>query len=124
MKVLLIVTAGIELGAAAALLGFPSTAAELLLGEPLLAPGATILARVGGAGLLSLAVACCFAGGDSQSRAARGLVAAMLLYNLAVAGLLTFAGVGLGLQGIILWPGVILHAAMAAWCIAALRRSG
>jgi small basic protein len=52
--------------------------------------------------------------------AARGLVAAMFLYNVAVAALLAFAGVGLGLRGIALWPAVILHAAMAVWCVPCL----
>jgi hypothetical protein len=44
----------------------------------------------------------------------------MFLYNVAVAALLAFAGVGLGLRGIALWPAVILHAAMAVWCVPCL----
>ncbi len=74
------------------------------------------VARVGGAGLLALGVACWFARGDTQSRAARGLVAAMLLYDVAAAGVLAFAGIGFGLQGVALWPAVVLHAVMAVWC--------
>jgi hypothetical protein len=37
----------------------------------------------------------------------------MLFYNVAVATLLAYAGLGLGLFGIGLWPTVALHAALA-----------
>jgi hypothetical protein len=60
-----------------ALLCFPSATAALLVGAPLEAPIALTVARVGGAGLLALGVACWLARGDTQSRAARGLVAAV-----------------------------------------------
>lgn len=112
-------TAVIELGAGFALLCFPSTTVALLLGSPLDTSTALTVARVGGAGLLSLGVACWLARGDSQSLAARGLVAAMLLY--AVAAVLAFAGIGFGLHGVALWPAVVLHAVMTVWCVACLR---
>jgi hypothetical protein len=67
--------------------------------------------------------ACWLARDDTQSRSARGLVAAILLYNFAVAALLAFGGFGLGLHGVVLWPAVVLHAVMAMWCVACLRRS-
>ena len=79
MKALQTATAVIELGAGFALLCFPSITVELLVGAPLETPAALTVARVGGAGLLALGVACWLARGDTQSRAARGLVAAMLL---------------------------------------------
>jgi len=82
-----------------------------------------MLGRVAGAALLALGVACWLARGDTQSRAARGLVAAMLLYNVATVAVLAFVGIGFGLQGAALWPAVVLHAVMAVWCVACLRRS-
>lgn len=122
MKALHTATATIEFGAGLALLCCPSAAATLLFSTPLEGPAALTIARVGGAGLLSLGVACWLARGDAESRAARGLVAAMLLYNVAAVVILTFAGIGLGLHGVALWPGVVLHAVMAVWCITCLRR--
>ena len=61
------------------------------------------VARVGGAGLFALGVACWLAQGDTQSRSVRGLVAAMLLYDVAAVAVLAFAGIGFGLHGVALW---------------------
>ena len=87
MKMLLAATAAIEAGAGSALMCCPSATAAFLLGSPLEKPAAVTLGRVAGAALLALGVACWLASGDAQSRAARGLVAAMLLYNLAAVAL-------------------------------------
>ena len=120
MKALHIVTAVIEAGTGLALLGFPSAVAVLLLGTRLELPAALTVARVAGAGLLALGLACWLARGDTQSPAARGLVRAMLLYNVAAVAVLAFAGIGFGLHGVVLWPAVVLHAGMAAWCVAGI----
>ncbi len=122
MKSLHTVTALIELGAGAVLLGFPSAVVKLLLGSPLDSAPAVALGRVAGAALLALGVACWLARSDAQSRAARGLVAAMTVYNLAAVAVFLFAGLGAKLVGVALWPAVILHAAMAFWCLACLRQ--
>jgi hypothetical protein len=123
VKTLLTATAVIEFGAGFALLCCPSAMVELLVGAPLAEPAAVTVARVGGAGVLSLGVACWLARGDAQSRAARGLIAAMLVYNVATVAILAYAGIGLGLYGMALWPGVVLHALMAVWCVECLRRA-
>jgi hypothetical protein len=105
------------------LLVVPSLVVRLLLGSPLDASAAVTLGRVAGAALLALGVACWLARDDTQSRAARGLVAAMLLYNVATVAVLAFAGIGSGLHGVALWPAVVLHAVMAVWCAGCLLRS-
>lgn len=105
-----------------ALLCFPSTTMAFLVGTPLEAPAALIVARVGGAGLLALGVACWLARCDTQSRAARGLVTAVLLYDVAAVAILAFAGIGFELHGAALWPAVVLHASMSIWCVACLRQ--
>jgi ABC-type proline/glycine betaine transport system permease subunit len=75
---------------------------------------------MGGAGLLALGVACWLSRDDTQSRAARGLVAAMLLYNVAAVAVLAFASVGFGMHGVALLPAVVLHALLAVWCFTCL----
>jgi hypothetical protein len=122
MKTLLTVTAIIEAGAGLALLGVPSMTASLLLGTPLDSPAAVSLARVGGAAILALAIVCWLARRDAQSPASRGLIIAMVFYNFAVAAVLAFAGFVDGLHGVLLWPAVLFHLTMGAWCIASLRR--
>ena len=122
MKRFLILTAIIEAATGLALIALPAIVVRLLLGAEIF--GASIpLSRVAGAALLALGVACWLARDDTQSRVARGLVVAMLIYNIAATAVLAFAGTGLGLHGIVLWPAVVLHAAMAIWCIVCLRRT-
>jgi len=123
MKNLQIFSAMIELGAGLALLSYPSVAVAFLIGAPLEGPAVMTVARVCGAGLLTLGIACWLARGDAQSRAANGLIAAMLFYDVAVAVVLAYSAIGNGLYGVALWPAVILHAAMSVWCVACLRRS-
>lgn len=121
MKHLLITTAAIETAIGLALLVSPSVPAALLLGSALDTPIGLVVARVAGAALLALGVACWLARNDGLSRAARGLLAAMFLYNTATAAVLVHAGLHLHLSGIGLWPTVVLHMVLAVWCIACLR---
>src|SRR5947207_11302232 len=123
MSRLLKLTAIIETATGLGLMATPSVVVRLLLGSPLDTSAAVMLARVAGAALLALGVACWLARDDTQSRAARGLVVAMLMYNIPATAVLAFAGIGLGLYGVLLWPAVVLHAAMGVWCGACLRRS-
>jgi hypothetical protein len=117
---LLTVTAVIELGAGLPLLCFPSVTVALLVGARLEAPEALTVVRVAGVALLTLSVACWLARGDAQSRTARGLVAAMVLYNSGVALILGVAGIQSHLVGVALWPAVLLHIAMTVWCVTSL----
>jgi hypothetical protein len=121
MKHLLILTALIEAGTGAALLLAPAVIVQLLLGAEV--TGAAIpLGRVAGVALLALGVACWLAREETQSRAARGLVAAMSLYNVGATVVLGAAGFQSRPAGIVLWLAVIIHAAMAAWCLTFLVR--
>jgi hypothetical protein len=122
MKTLLSVTAIIEAGAGLALLAVPSITASLLLGTPLDSPAAVGLARISGAAILALAIVCWLARRDAYSLASQGSIVAMVFYNFAVAAVLAFAGLSDGLQGVLLWPAVLFHLAMGAWCIASLQR--
>jgi hypothetical protein len=120
-KALFVVTAAIEAGAGLALIIRPSAAVMLLLGASLDTPAGLTVGRIAGAALLALGVACWLAHHDRESRAAAGLIVAMLLYNSAAVLFLIVAGIGSGLVGIVLWPAVAVHAAMAVWCVAHVR---
>jgi hypothetical protein len=120
-KTLLIATAVIEAATGFVLVVAPSVPVMSLFGSGLESPVAFAIGRFAGAAILSLGVACGLARTDSQSRAAAGLIAAMLLYNIAAVALLAHARIVHGLAGVASVPGIILHATMALWCLASLR---
>ena len=103
---------------------------EPLLGEPLHvhaphraaldAPAALVVAHIAGAGLLSLGCACWLARNDGPNRVL-GLVAAILVYHSVAVAVLANAGAGARLVGVLTWPAVALHAALAVWCVLCLR---
>ncbi len=121
MKPLLTITALFEGATGVALLAAPSLVARLLLNAPVDSPAGLAIARILAAGLISLAIASWLARRDAPNRTAQGLVAALLTYNFATAGLLSYAGIALRLVGIALVPGILFHAALLAWCAWILR---
>jgi len=122
VKALYTLTAVTEVVTGSALIWRPSAIVALLLGAPLNTPAAVALGRVAGVALFALGVACQLARPDAQSRAARGLVTAMALYNAGVVAILSAAGMRLRPVGVVLWPAVVLHTALGVWCVACLRR--
>ncbi|SRR5258706_11143899 len=121
MKTLLIITAAIEAATGLALVSAPAMVATLLLGTWIAAPAAQIVARIAGAALLALSLGCWLARTGTSGMAARGLIAAMLLYNAATVVILAYAAFMLGLSGFVLWAAVVVHMALAIWCLACLR---
>ncbi len=112
MNRFLAVTAVIEVGAGLGLVALPDVVVKLLLGADI--SGAAVpLGRVAGVALLALGLACWLARGHAAS----ALTSAMLLYNCGVAVVLAMAGVVSGMTGVLLWPAVVLHAAMAIWSL-------
>jgi len=122
MKSLLIVTAVLEAATGVALLAAPALIVSILLASALDAPASIFAARLAGAALLSLGIACWLASRDTKSRAGRGVVTAMLSYNVLAVALLVYAGLGAGMAGIGLWPAVLVHLGLAAWCATGLLR--
>ena len=119
-KLLLSVTGALEAATGLALLGAPSVLVELLLGAAPGTPAGVTVSRVAGVALLALGVACWLAREDAAGRAAKGLVAAMLLYNVVTVVILVLAWASLGLFGIAFWPVILAHLGLAAWCVACL----
>lgn len=117
MKHLLITTAALEAATGLVLIALPSMLASVLLGSPLDTPAGLTVARVGGVALLTIGAACWLARLDAESRASRGLVCAMVIYNAGAVAIFLYAAFGLGLSGIGLWPALTVHAVLAGWCI-------
>jgi hypothetical protein len=115
-KWLLMVTAVVEAGTGLCLLVLPAVPITLLLGLTRAAPEALLVGRVAGAALLCIGVASWLARKDRRAPAQLGLLTGILLYDVAAAVLLVFAAVALNMVGLALWPAVMLHAALAAWC--------
>ncbi len=113
-----------EAGTGLALIIDPAMVIDLLLGANASNAGPP-LGRVAGIALLSLGVVCWpnrhRAGGDSPP------FRAMLTYNLLIALFLAYLGTFGHLGGLLLWPAVVLHAAVAlllVWTRRDERRAG
>ena len=103
MKWVLIIAAVGEAGTGLALLIVPSLVGRLLLGEEL--TGIAIpVARVAGIALIALGIACW----PGTPRVG------MLTYSAAVTLYLAYLGFAGGMNGILLWPAVVLHAILTA----------
>jgi hypothetical protein len=122
LKGLLTVTAAIEGGTGLLLVAVPSILTRLLFGSSLEGSVAVTVARLAGVALVTLTVACWLARRDGETRAVKGLVAAMVLYNAGATILLAHAGLGSGLSGICLWPAVLLHAVLTGWCVVSVNK--
>jgi hypothetical protein len=123
MKNLLTFTAAIEAGTGLLMIAFPSTLSRLLLGSSLDAPVAFTIARIAGVAIFALAAACWLTRNYLQRQAARGLVVALMMYNIGVSAVLIYAGLGLGLSCIGLWSVVMVHTCMCVWCILRLLKA-
>ena len=100
----------VEIGTGFALLIDPAIVAALLLGRELSGAGIPV-GRCFGIALLALGVACW----PGRQLAASGSPAfrAMLVYNVLIALFLVYLFTVGHLGGVLLWPGVALHAVVA-----------
>ena len=112
-KLLLTVTAILELATGLALLAVPSWKATLLLGVGLDTPAPIVLGRVAGAALLAIGVSCGLESRNSWTNARPGLIGGLLVYNVAIPVLLVGAAFSGQLRGLGLWPVSVAHTASA-----------
>ena len=122
-KYLLITTAVAEGGTGLVLLALPSVPLALLLGLGDTPAVAAVVARIAGAALVTIAVGCWMARNEKDGRAASGMLAGVLFYDLAAAAILAYTGLVVGLVGIALWPAVVVHVVLAVWCIRCIFRA-
>ena len=120
MKLLLMVTAVLEAATGLALLVMPSAAVSILLGVPLETPAGLVAGRIAGTALVALAVACWQTKDGERGGTSTGVVEAMLFYNFAVTVVLAYAGIRLELRSGWLWPTIVLHLGLGAWCLLSL----
>ena len=120
MKLLLSITAIVEAAAGLTLLLIPTVAASMLLGTPLDTPGGLVTARIAGTALIALAVACWQARNGERGSPSTGVVEAILFYNFAATMVLVYAGTRLELRSRLLWPAIVLHLGLGAWCVLTL----
>ena len=104
------------------LLLLPDVPLTLLLGLHGAGTDTLLLARVAGTALIAIGLTSGMAHDDPGSAALRAVLAGVLGYDITVALVLAYAGAALQLAGILLWPAVLAHTALAIWCAICLRR--
>jgi len=119
LKKLLTLTALVEGATGLALLVSPALVVSILLGDSLVEPAGILVGRLTGIALLSVTIMCWLFRNDKHP--ARGVVKALLFYNVAAAGLLLYAGIS-GFSGPILWAVSVLHVVMGVWCMNSVRQ--
>ena len=115
---LMTVTALVETATGLLLLIWPALLFALLFGWRQVAPETLLVGRVAGAGVIGIGVASWPARRNTRTPGELSVLAGVLIYNVLAALLLAFAGTGLKMVGIALWPAVVYHAVLAAWCVA------
>ena len=119
MRTLLITIAIVEGLTGVVLISAPSVVISVLLGVALVEPAAIIVGRLAGSALLSIALTCWLY--KDKEHNASGVIKSLMFYNIAAASLLVYAGLT-GFSALGIWPGTLLHTAIAVWCVVSLRK--
>ncbi len=119
LKLLLKISGALEALVGVLALISPAPLVSLLLGVPTDSL-ATVLARLFGAGVFALGLACLKARNDVGSPAGLAVSVGITSYNVLAAVVLIWAAAGLGLGGMLLWAAGIGHAVLGALFVAAL----
>ena len=120
MKILLRVTALIEGATGLALSFIPALVISALLGLTTTDPSLILISRIGGIGLIVLAIACWVSRGATH---ALTMVRVMTGYNVLSMVGLVYMGYARGMNGPGLWPAVLLHLVLLGWCISELKKT-
>jgi len=119
LRLLLTLSGGLEALVGVLLLISPAAVVGLLLGGP---PDsvAVVLARLFGASLFALGLACLKARNDVESAAGLAVSIGITGYNVLAAVLIVWAAGWLGLGGLLLWAVGVGHAVLGALFVSAL----
>jgi hypothetical protein len=119
LRLLLLLAGGLEILAGLAALIIPAQMVSLLLGVSM-DPIASVLARLFGAGVFALGLACLKARHDVGSPAGVAVSIGITAYNVLAAAILLWTTVLSGLGGLLLWGAGIGHATLGALFVLAL----
>jgi hypothetical protein len=119
LRLLLLISGGLELLVGLLALIVPATVVSVLLGGSV-DPIASVLARLYGAGVFALGLACLKARHDVASPAGLAVSLGMTSYNLLAAAVIIWAAAGLSPGGPLLWAAGISHAVLGALFVSAL----
>lgn len=119
LRLLLTLSGGLEILAGSAALIIPAPVVSLLFGGPG-DPISSVVARLFGAGVFALGLACLKARDDARSPAGLAVSLGITSYNVLAAVVLLWAAAGLGLGGLLLWGAGIAHAALGLLFVSAL----
>ena len=119
LRLLLILSGGLEILAGLPALITPGPLLSLLLGGSA-DQIASVLARLFGAGVFALGLACVKARHDVASPAGLAVSLGITAYNFLAAVVLLWTAAASGLGGLLLWGAGILHAVLGALFISAI----
>ena len=119
LRLLPTISGSLEILAGLPALMAPGPLLLLLLGGPG-DPIASVLARLFGAGVFALGLACLKARHDVASPAGLAVSIGITAYNVLAAVVLLWTAAGSGLGGLLLWGAGILHATLGALFVSVL----
>jgi hypothetical protein len=119
LRLLLTLCGGLEILAGLTVLIAPGPLLSLLLGGPV-DPISSVMARLFGAGVFALGLACLKARDDVRSPAGLAVSLGITAYNILAAVVLLWTAAESGLGGLLLWGAGIGHAALGAWFVSAI----
>ena len=122
LRLLLTISGGLEALVGVLTLISPVTTVSLLLGGPA-DRIASVSARLFGAGVFALGMACWKTRDDVGSPAGLAVCVGIASYNVLAAVVIIWAAAVLGLGGILLWGAGVAHAVLGAFFVTTLTAS-
>jgi len=119
LRFLLALAGGLEILAGSAALIIPAPVVSLRLGVSM-DPIGSVLARLFGAGVFALGLACLKARNDVASPAGLAVSLGITAYNILAAVILLWTAAGAGLGGLLLWGAGTSHAVLGLLFVSAL----